>query len=144
MRSRLAAELDWRKWLLLALGGVSISYHLRICRVVTIAAPREQRFVLHNIEWAAYRVIANVLGESHVRLTYDEGELELMTLSHGHEHYSKLLGQFVEVPRIYSTCLAGAGAPAHWIEKIKSEPWSPISAITSKTSPQSVINTKLI
>jgi Uma2 family endonuclease len=53
--------------------------------------------VLHNIEWAGYKAIADVLGESHVRLTYSEGNLELMTLSFGHERYSILLGRFIGV-----------------------------------------------
>jgi Uma2 family endonuclease len=31
-----------------------------------------------------------------VRLTYDSGSLEIMTLGHGHERFSKLLGRLVE------------------------------------------------
>jgi Uma2 family endonuclease len=59
--------------------------------------PHEQRFLLRNIEWPRYRAIADALGEAHVRLTYDRGNLEFMTLSHGHERWSNLLGRFVEV-----------------------------------------------
>src|SRR5262245_54907366 len=64
--------------------------------VATVESPHEQRLVLRNIDWARYRSFAELLGESHVRLTYDRGNLELMTLSHGHERWSGLLGQFVE------------------------------------------------
>jgi Uma2 family endonuclease len=63
----------------------------------TVDAPREQRFLLRNIDWARYRSIADSFGESHVRLTYDRGNLELMTISLGHEWWSELLGQFIQV-----------------------------------------------
>ncbi len=63
----------------------------------TVDAPREQRFLMRNIDWSQYLSIADNLGESHVRLTYDRGNLEFMTLSHGHERWSSLLGQFIEV-----------------------------------------------
>lgn len=63
---------------------------------VVSAAP-EQRFLMRNIGWAQYKAFAEALGESHVRLTYDNGILEFMTLSYGHERLHKLLGQFVEV-----------------------------------------------
>jgi Uma2 family endonuclease len=59
--------------------------------------PQEQHFLLRNIDWSQYRSFADALGEAHVRLTYDRGRLELMTLSHGHERWSNLLGRFVEV-----------------------------------------------
>src|SRR5262245_36531062 len=39
---------------------------------------------------AAVPGVRRGLGERHVRLTYDRGNLEFMTLSHGHEGWSKL------------------------------------------------------
>lgn len=65
--------------------------------MATVETPREQRFLLRNLDWAQYRALADALGEAHLRLTYDRGNLELMTVSHGHERWSSLLGQFVEV-----------------------------------------------
>jgi len=65
--------------------------------VSTVDAPQEQRFLMRNIDWSKYRSIADDLGETHVRLTYDRGNLEFMTLSHGRERWSSLLGQFIEV-----------------------------------------------
>jgi Uma2 family endonuclease len=62
----------------------------------TVDAPREQSFVLRDINWTGYRSIAALVGESHVRLTYDRGNLELMTLSHGHERWSGLLARLIE------------------------------------------------
>jgi Uma2 family endonuclease len=57
----------------------------------------EQRFVLDCVDWKTYRAFLKALDERHVRVTYDRGTLELMTLSHSHEWSSSLLGQFVEV-----------------------------------------------
>jgi len=69
----------------------------------TLAPPRTsyiippgQRFVLRTADWNSYRAFIDLLGESHVRLTYDRGNLELMTLSHFHEWLSKLIGRLVE------------------------------------------------
>ncbi|HEV3262928.1 MAG TPA: Uma2 family endonuclease [Gemmataceae bacterium] len=65
--------------------------------MATVQIPKEQRFLLRNIDWGRYRSFAQTLGEAHVRLTYDRGSLEFMTLSHAHERWSNLLGQFIEV-----------------------------------------------
>jgi len=65
--------------------------------VATLEIPREQRFLVRNRSWSDYRAFAEALGEAHVRLTYDRGNLELMTLSLGQERWSGLLGRFVEV-----------------------------------------------
>ena len=64
--------------------------------MATVEAPREQRFLMRNVNWQEYRGFADLLGEWHVRLTYDRGRLEFMTLSHLHELLKKLLAQFVE------------------------------------------------
>src|SRR5436190_459799 len=59
-------------------------------------APVEQRFLLSGIDWSSYVGFGELLGERHVRLTYDRGSLELMTLSPKHEHGKRLLGRLVE------------------------------------------------
>ena len=56
----------------------------------------EQRVVVHELDWNRYRKIADAMGDAHVRLTYNEGSLEFMTLSHGHERCSNLIGRFIE------------------------------------------------
>lgn len=38
-----------------------------------------QRFVLWNLGWESYELIAEALNEQHVRSTYDRGDLELMS-----------------------------------------------------------------
>jgi Uma2 family endonuclease len=61
------------------------------------ALPVEQHFVLSGIDWPTYVVFSDQLGERRVRVTYDRGVMELMTVSHEHEWSKTLLARFVEV-----------------------------------------------
>jgi Uma2 family endonuclease len=56
-----------------------------------------QRFIFRDADWALYQGVLKALDCRPVRLTYDRGRLELMTLSHRHEHSSSLLNLFVIV-----------------------------------------------
>jgi hypothetical protein len=40
----------------------------------------DQRFVLRAVDWETYRKISEALTGRHVRLTYDRGNLEFMTI----------------------------------------------------------------
>jgi Uma2 family endonuclease len=65
--------------------------------MATVHSPPEQRFVLHGIPWRTYLRLLRVLTDRPgVRLTYDRGTLELMTLSHEHESYAYLLSRLVD------------------------------------------------
>ena len=62
--------------------------------MATVHAPKppsEQRIVLSCIDWPTYLVFSDRLGDRHVRVTYNRGEMELMTLSPGHERWKHLL-----------------------------------------------------
>jgi len=63
---------------------------------VELPTSSEQRFLLRGVSWQIYQDFAAALGDRPVRLTYDRGNLELMTLSHRHERCSGLLGRLVE------------------------------------------------
>jgi Uma2 family endonuclease len=54
------------------------------------------RLLLYNVPWSNYVRLLRMLGESQVRLTYDRGTLEIMTLTFGHENKAYLLGRFVD------------------------------------------------
>jgi hypothetical protein len=45
----------------------------------------DQRLRLSCIPWDAYIAFGELLGESHVRVTYDQGEMEVMSVSRKHE-----------------------------------------------------------
>ena len=59
--------------------------------VTAVSGLAEQRFRLSLVSWEKYEQMAAWLNGRHVRLTYDRGELELMTVSHKHESSKHLL-----------------------------------------------------
>jgi Uma2 family endonuclease len=64
--------------------------------MVTAELPTEQHLVLHCISWNQYLGMGDLLLDHHVRLTYDRGALEFMTLSPEHERGKHLLSRMVE------------------------------------------------
>jgi Uma2 family endonuclease len=55
-----------------------------------------QRLVLHGISWRAYERLLRAFDEErHLRITYDRGSLEIMTLSPRHERAKHLLGVLI-------------------------------------------------
>ncbi|MGC1273719.1 MAG: Uma2 family endonuclease [Planctomycetaceae bacterium] len=65
--------------------------------VTQAAEPVEQRLLIRGLDWDRYRRISEALSGRHVRLTYDRGNLEFMTISAAHANLSRLLAQFVIV-----------------------------------------------
>jgi Uma2 family endonuclease len=62
----------------------------------TVNSPAEQRVVLHNIGWNTYeRLLADHENNSAPRLTYDRGELEIMSPSPEHEKFNRRIAQLV-------------------------------------------------
>jgi Uma2 family endonuclease len=55
-----------------------------------------QRFVLYDVGWEGYQALLKMVGERPIRVTYDRGNVELMTTSPIHEIYKALLGRMVE------------------------------------------------
>jgi len=65
--------------------------------VAAVPASGEQRFRFSLVSWEKYEQMAAWLDGRHVRLTYDRGELELMTVSREHEKFKHLLGRLLDV-----------------------------------------------
>jgi Uma2 family endonuclease len=55
-----------------------------------------EEILLENVSWQTYEAILRGLGKRHVRVTYDEGDLGIMTLSE-HESSGSFLGRIVEM-----------------------------------------------
>jgi Uma2 family endonuclease len=65
--------------------------------MATVAAPPDQHFVLTSVDWHTYSLLLRAFARRPgVRLTYDRGALEIMTLSPEHEHQVSLLRRLVE------------------------------------------------
>jgi len=61
-----------------------------------IAVPEQaQRIVLHSVSWQGYETLLREIGDRHLRLTYDNGELEFRTLSFGHENAGEWIGRLI-------------------------------------------------
>src|SRR5690242_142332 len=58
--------------------------------------PVEPRFVLYGVGWQGYESLIGLIGDRPVRLTYDRGDLELMSPSQDHERVRSLVGRLVE------------------------------------------------
>ena len=59
--------------------------------------PQEERFTLHDLDWSAYRQIADALTHHHVRLSYYQGTLELSKVCAMRGNCGRLLSEFVSV-----------------------------------------------
>jgi Uma2 family endonuclease len=74
-----------------------------------------QCVVLDDVDWPVYEAIGEALRDrSHIRLTYDRGRLEIMTLSHEHERLKYVIGRLIDV--LAEECdlpIAGFGSPTY-------------------------------
>jgi len=58
---------------------------------------REQRFVLRGVSWPTYEALRDAPENYHVRMTYDRGDLEIMSPSKSHERYAYFIGRLIDV-----------------------------------------------
>ena len=58
----------------------------------------EGRLVLHDVGWNDYEAMLDIVGERHIRVTYDRGTMEVAMPSQRHERAAQLIGLFV--PRL--------------------------------------------
>jgi Uma2 family endonuclease len=56
----------------------------------------ERRVVLRKISWATYEALLSDLEDSNVRLTYDRGDLEIMTVGPIHEWFKSHLRRMID------------------------------------------------
>jgi Uma2 family endonuclease len=64
--------------------------------MATVTVPAEQRFRISGIDWPTYVKFSDLLPERRIRITYDRGVMELMTLSPEHERAKKRLARLIE------------------------------------------------
>src|SRR5260370_1533805 len=54
------------------------------------------RVLLHDVRWETYEMLLSDLNEGHVRLTYDQGDLEIMSPLPEHERYCYLFERLID------------------------------------------------
>lgn len=52
--------------------------------------------IISGVPWRIYLQLLRLFDDRHLRITYDQGALEIMTLSAKHEYLKRLLGHLVE------------------------------------------------
>ena len=58
-------------------------------------APPEARLVFADVRWEDYEAMLQIVGERHIRVTYDAGTMEVRMPSQRHGQAAQLLGLFV-------------------------------------------------
>ena len=61
-----------------------------------MSATLEERVTLNNISWDFYQSMRREIGDAHVRLTFDQGRLEIMSPSGFHEAIKTIIGRLIE------------------------------------------------
>lgn len=69
----------------------------------------EHRTLLHNVPWETYQSLRAANPSGHLRMTYDNGELEIMSPSRQHERISYLLGRMIDQWTLLHGIEVGAG-----------------------------------
>ncbi len=64
--------------------------------VETPAALGEERFLVTDVSWSFYKRFCEELGERPLRLTFSDGNLEIMITKSPHEFYKSMLAKLVE------------------------------------------------
>ena len=64
--------------------------------VIAMPAVGDRSVVLENASWSLYEKLLSEVQNGGVRLTYDNGRLEIMTLSSRHEKAKTILGRLIE------------------------------------------------
>lgn len=62
----------------------------------SISATGEQRVVLSSVSWTTYLALSRESEQSHGRMTYDQGVLEIMSPLLSHESAKRVLGRMIE------------------------------------------------
>jgi Uma2 family endonuclease len=84
-----------------------------------------EHMVLRNISWEAFERILDDIGETHHRVTYQDGDLEFMTISFEHEHYGEWLARlisFLAFELKIRLCSGGSTTLKMALEKVGLEP----------------------
>jgi Uma2 family endonuclease len=60
-------------------------------------APTSSGFVFHDVSWDNYEAMLHIVGDGHIRVTYDQGTLEIFMPTFGHDSDANSLGRMVDM-----------------------------------------------
>jgi len=67
-----------------------------VLETAAVPAVGEGRVLIRGVGWQGYQALLNMVGDQPVRLTYDRGDVELMSPLYKHERNRSLLARMVE------------------------------------------------
>jgi Uma2 family endonuclease len=87
---------------------------LKRARTTRNSPENGEHLVLHNRTWEEYERFGELLNERRFRLTYDQGDLEIMVLSLEHEGFGRFFGLLVfTLARFFGKKLGTRGSFTH-------------------------------
>ncbi|MDR3636704.1 MAG: Uma2 family endonuclease [Isosphaeraceae bacterium] len=75
------------------------------------------RFLFHDVSWDDYEALLRIVGNRPVRVTYDQGALEMMVLSYDHERFGNLLGRMIEMMTVELNIPCEGAGSTTWRKK---------------------------
>jgi Uma2 family endonuclease len=63
---------------------------------MTLLSPKDGSVLLEDVSWETYEQMLADVGDGHLRLTFDEGRLEIVSPSNPHEHITKVIARITE------------------------------------------------
>ena len=76
--------------------------------MVAVANEPVQRLLLYSIPWKSYDMLLHALEGRRLRITYDRGTLEIMTISFPHEFFKTLFARMIEIMTLELNMALGA------------------------------------
>ncbi|MGD0042855.1 MAG: hypothetical protein ABSE84_21020, partial [Isosphaeraceae bacterium] len=67
-----------------------------VVETAAVPAVGERRVIIRGVGWQGYQALLSMVGDQPVRLTYDRGDVELMSPLFKHERNRSLLARMVE------------------------------------------------
>jgi Uma2 family endonuclease len=59
--------------------------------------PQSERFVFYDVSWGDYEAMLRIVGERPIRVTYDQGMMEIFRPSFGHNSDAFQLGRIIDI-----------------------------------------------
>jgi Uma2 family endonuclease len=63
---------------------------------MTLISPKDGPVLLEDVSWETYEQMLEDAGDGHLRLTFDQGRLEIVSPSNPHEHLKKIIARITE------------------------------------------------
>src|SRR5207248_7594858 len=63
----------------------------------TAPPPEHDHFLLHDVPWGFYEYLLNQIGDRAIRVTFDDGSLEIMSPLPTHEKWKTRFGRLIEL-----------------------------------------------